>query len=377
MRLSQKHIRLFAAVAFASLAISALAQSGKPSGLKTICIDPGHGGKDPGCISKDGKNVKEKDIALGIALKIKKLINDKDPSVNVVMTREKDTYPALDKRAKTANKEEADLFISIHVNSVDTKKNKNWKTVHGFSIHTLGQSSKRDLFSANMDLCRRENSVILQEDDYTTKYQGFDPDNPESYIIFNLMQNTNLQQSLSFAEDLNTSLLKGPIKHSRGISQDPFLVLWMTTMPSVLLECGFITSQSDLDVMKSEEGQQGIADAVAEAFFLFKERYDRSVLGESAGESKKEEEPSKEAAPQDSVLYGTQVLASSRKIGSDDPVFKGYTATSVISGNLFKYIIGTSADKSAAQAEYEKIKKIFPESFLVEISGGQAKRLSK
>ena len=361
---------------------SALAQGGKTPGLRTICIDAGHGGKDPGCISRDGKSVKEKAIALGIALKVRDIINEKDPSVKVVMTRDDDTYPALDKRAKIANKAEADLFISIHVNSVDPKKNKNWKNVNGFSIHTLGQSSKRDLFSANMDLCRRENSVILQEDDYTTRYMGFDPDNPESYIIFNLMQNTNLQQSLTFAEDLNTSLSKGPIKHSRGISQDPFLVLWMTTMPSVLLECGFITSQSDLDVMKSEKGQQGIAEAVAEAFFTFKRRYDSSL---AAGSSAASEDPAPKAAPDTSageendpsILYGTQVLASGRKMNSDDKFFKGYTATAVVSGSLYKYILGTSSDKARAAAEFEKIHKIFPESFFVEISSGQVSRCSK
>lgn len=378
MRHSQKHLGLFLALALALTCIQATAQSGKGQGLTTLCIDPGHGGKDPGCISRDKQKTKEKDIALGISLKVRDLIREKHPDVKVVMTRDKDTYPELKERATKANKAGADLFISIHVNSLDPKKNKNYASVSGFSVHTLGQSrTGRDLFNSNMELCKRENSVILLEDDYSTKYQGFEPGNPESYIIFNLMQNTNLQQSLGFAEHLERNLKKGPVSHSRGISQDPFLVLWMTTMPSVLLEVGFITNASDLQAMRSENGQQQIAEKIVDAFSAFKKDYDGS-LHVSAPETAADCTPAVSADPlpaDGTVLYGTQVLASSKKMLSDDKVFRGYTATAVVSGKLYKYIIGTSMDLSAAQESYKKIKNVFPDAFMVEVKAGEVTRL--
>ncbi|MBR1871886.1 MAG: N-acetylmuramoyl-L-alanine amidase [Bacteroidales bacterium] len=359
------------ALAFAGHGAAAQEQQGPV--LKTICIDAGHGGKDSGCISRDGKKIKEKDITLAIALKVRDLVNQSYPSVKVVMTRDKDSYPTLQERALKANKANADLFISIHVNSVDPKKNKNWAGVSGFSVHTLGQSrTGRDLFSSNMELCKRENSVILLEDDYSTRYQGFEPGNPESYIIFNLMQNNNLLQSLSFAEDLDQSLRTGPIKKSRGISQDPFLVLWMTTMPSVLLECGFITNTADLQAMSTESGQKKIAGRIFDAFKAFKTRYD-GVDSAQAGPQVEDPEEQEEAAapvPEADCLYGTQVMASSKRIDSNDKMFKGYTAVSIRAGNLYKYIIGVDASLEQARKENEKIKKIFPNSFMVKVENG-------
>lgn len=405
LRHSQKHIRLFLVLFLALSGLCVRAQEGTAPVLTKICIDAGHGGKDPGCISRDGKKTKEKDITLGIALKVKEIMAEKMPSVKVVLTRSKDTYPALNERADIANKANADLFISIHVNSLDPKKNKNYAKVSGFSVHTLGQSrSGRDLFSSNMELCKRENSVILLEDDYSTKYQGFEPGNPESYIIFNLMQNTNLQQSLTFAEDLDKALRKGPIRQSRGISQDPFLVLWKTTMPSVLLECGFITHSGDLAAMRDKQDE--IAGRIVEAIRAFKGRYDgrpeAGAADNNAGQSAqaadkpgdkaegkgkaedkgktadktegKEKAQAAGAPAEGSVLYGTQVLASGKRLNSDDKVFQGYTAVAVSSGSLYKYIIGTSTDPGEAAKSFAAIKKLFPDSFFVEVSGGEVKR---
>ena len=349
------------------LALAGFCAGAQAPGLKTVCIDAGHGGKDSGCISRDALKTKEKDITLGIALKLRDLIKEQHPDVTVVMTRDSDSYPALDQRAKTANKAGADLFISIHVNSLDPKKNKNYASVSGFSIHTLGQSrTGRDLFSSNMELCKRENSVILLEEDYNTKYQGFEPGNPESYIIFNLMQNTNLQQSLAFAEDLDASLRKGPVGKSRGISQDPFLVLWMTTMPSVLIECGFMTNATDLAARRTADGQSKIAGRIAEAFTTFKTRYDKSLsIGEEPG---KEEAASSDPDPAPGgPLYGTQIMASSKKLSENDKAFKGYKPTIVYNGKLYKYVIGTSSSMQKAKEEYAKIKKLYPDSFFVEV----------
>ena len=224
--------------------------------LKTVVIDPGHGGRDAGCVSRDNKTY-EKTVTLDVAKRLEQKIKAAYPDVKVIMTRSTDKFVELENRAVIANKADANLFISIHVNSIGGKAT----SANGFSVHVLGQSAKKgnDLFSKNLDLVKRENSVIMLEDDYKTKYQGFDPSDPQSYIIFSLMQNAHLSQSLAFAEDVADALANGPIKRSRGVSQDPFWVLWRTTMPSVLVEVGFMTNQNDLKTMRSPEGRDQIA----------------------------------------------------------------------------------------------------------------------
>ena len=246
-----KPSRLFlAAVAAAILAIPVPA-TGQDNGkmrLRTVVIDPGHGGKDAGCISRDRKTY-EKNITLDIGKRLAQKISAAYPDVTVIMTRTDDRFVELERRAVIANNAQADLFISIHVNSVEKGT-----TANGYSIHCLGQSSRKgnDLFSKNLELCKRENSVIMLESDYQTRYQGFDPSDPQSYIIFSLMQNAHLGHSLSFAEDVASAMGSKPIRHSRGVSQDPFWVLWRTAMPSVLIEVGFITNPDDLETITIE-----------------------------------------------------------------------------------------------------------------------------
>ena len=178
--------------------------------LSTIVIDPGHGGNDPGCISLD-KKTREKDIALDIAKRLEKKIHESLPGVKVVLTRSNDTFVTLSGRADIANDINADLFISVHVNALAKGT-----SASGYSIHCLGQSSREgnDLFSKNLELCKRENSVILLEDDYKTRYQGFDPSDPQSYILFSLMQNAHLEHSLTFAEDVANAMKGGPDRKS-------------------------------------------------------------------------------------------------------------------------------------------------------------------
>ncbi len=342
--------------------------------LKTVVIDPGHGGHDPGCISRDGKTY-EKDVTLDLSKRFAQKISASYPEVKVIMTRTDDKYVTLAGRADVANKAGADLFVSIHINSTDKGTSAN-----GYSIHCLGQSSRKgnDLFSKNLDLCRRENSVIHLEDDYKTTYKGFDPSDPKSYIIFSLMQSAHLEQSLQFAENVAESMKDGPIKTCRGVSQDPFLVLWRTTMPSVLIETGFITNPDDLAAMRSEEECDKIATALLNAFSTFKMRYDGAQSAEKAVEPAKSEpepapspepEPKPQAAKAAESFYGTQVLATSRVMRPDDSFFQGYTAKEIKSGRLYKYIIGVSTDPQAARKENARIKKYFPDSFLVKVDG--------
>ncbi|MBR5257273.1 MAG: N-acetylmuramoyl-L-alanine amidase [Bacteroidales bacterium] len=346
--------------------------------LSTIVIDPGHGGHDAGCISADKKTY-EKNIALDIAKRLSQKINESLPGVKVVLTRSNDTFVTLSGRADIANEIGADLFISIHVNA-----QAKGTSASGYSIHCLGQSSVKgnDLFSKNLDLCKRENSVILLEDDYQTRYQGFDPSDPQSYILFSLMQNAHLEHSLVFAEDVANAMKGGPITKSRGVSQDPFWVLWRTTMPSVLVEVGFMTNPNDLQTLRSPEGRDRIAGNLLKAIQTFKKRYDNSTATTSAPEKaakpevKPAPEPVVEAAPATSgIIYGVQVLATSKKMNPSDPFFKGYTPIEVQVGKLYKYILGAGEDLAAVRKKKKELDQKFPGCFLVSKEGETITRI--
>ena len=364
-------------IAAAFLAIPMPAASQGPIKLKTVVIDPGHGGKDAGCVSRDKKTY-EKNIALDIAKRLNRKIASAYPDVDVKMTRTDDHFVELEQRAVFANKASANLFISIHVNSVEKGTSAN-----GFSVHVLGQSQRKgnDLYSKNLDLVKRENSVIMLEDNYETRYQGFDPNDPQSSIIFSLMQNAHLSASLAFAEDVAGAMAGGPIRHSRGVSQDPFWVLWRTAMPSVLIEVGFMTNPDDLAVMRSEAGRQGIADNIFKAFCVFKTRYDGSASIPPVVEEKPvisatgepvivEKTPARKNGPKDGVLYGVQVLAIGKKMDPKDPYFHGYEPMEIKVGNLYKYIICTDTYLSQVKKSYISVLSIFKDSYLVKVENG-------
>ena len=341
--------------------------------LNTVVIDPGHGGKDAGSISKDKKTY-EKNIALDVSKRVAQKISAGYPEMAVLMTRSNDTFVELENRALFANKAGADLFICIHVNSVDNTK------ANGYSIHCLGQSRVKgnDLYSKNLDLVKRENSVILLEEGYETKYQGFDPNDPQSSIIFNLMQNAHLGNSLAFAEDVAKAMANGPIRNNRGVSQDPFWVLWRTAMPSVLIEIGFLSNQDDLAVMRTEQGRDQIADNIYRAFRTFKTRYDSSMgVGEQQEEVKEKpaEKPAekpvvqeKRVATQETVKYGVQVLVTSREMDLKDPFFCGYTPKLIKAGKYNKYVIGVSTSQAEVKKTFQKVQKSFPDAFIIKFT---------
>ncbi len=369
---TQTHIRLLAAVAALTMvfahSLSGSAASDGRLGLRTVCIDPGHGGTDPGCVSKDKKTYESR-IVLDIATRLADKIRASYPGVKVVMTRSTDNFITLGGRADVANKANADLFISIHVNTASSS------AANGYSIHVLGQSSRkdRDLFAYNMDVCKRENSVIMLEDDYSTKYQGFDPSDPESFIFFNLMQNAHLEQSLMFAQDVADAMSAGPMRNSRGIWQDPFFVLWKTAMPAALIEVGFMSNATDLEALRSESGREKIAQDIFVAFGTFKRRYDSSVNADSskpAASAVRQTVKDNAEVSAGGKRYGTQVLASAKQMKSGDPFFKGYDVIAVKSGTIYKYIIGVSDSLAGARASFDKIRKSFPGSFMVSVEGG-------
>lgn len=241
-------------------------------GLRTLVIDAGHGGKDSGAISKD-KSTYEKNLNLDIARKLQRLIQATYPEVKVIMTRDKDEFIELAERADIANRNNANLFLSIHINSTTGTK------ANGYSVHVLGQSSvkDRDLFAYNMDVVKRENAVMYLEDDYSTKYRGFDPDNTSSFIFIQLMQSANLEQSLDFAQIIADNMKSGPIKVNRGIWQNPFYVLWKTSMPAVLVELGFISNSQDLSSLRNESCRDALASILFKSFCEYKEKYDSSM----------------------------------------------------------------------------------------------------
>ena len=358
--------------------------------LSTIVIDPGHGGHDPGCISAD-KKTQEKNVALDIAQRLSRKIGESLPGVKTVLTRSDDKFVTLSGRADIANDLGADLFISIHVNAQAKGTSAN-----GYSIHCLGQSSREgnDLFSKNLDLIKRENSVILLEDDYKTRYQGFDPSDPQSYILFSLMQNAHLEHSLVFAEEVANAMKGGPIAHNRGVSQDPFWVLWRTTMPAVLVEVGFITNANDLKALRSSADRDRIADNLLKAVKAFKKRYDNSMTPAAATEpaakpeaapaaeskpepaARPEEQPAPEKAVEPSgTIYGVQVLATGKKMKPTDAFFKGYTPLEVRSGKLYKYILVAGDDLAAVRKKKKELDKKFPGCFLVSKEGETLTRI--
>ncbi|MBQ9309995.1 MAG: N-acetylmuramoyl-L-alanine amidase [Bacteroidales bacterium] len=337
--------------------------------LNTVVIDAGHGGKDAGAVSKDKKSY-EKTFTLSIATQLAEKIRKEYPGVKVVLTRSTDKFVELRDRAGIANKAGANLFISIHINSaVSTSAN-------GYSVHILGQSSNknRDLFAYNMDVVKRENSVILLEDDYSTKYQGFDPSDDESNIFMSLMQNAYLEQSLLVASIISEKLKGGPIKADRGIWQNPFYVLWKTAMPSVLVELGFISNATDLAALRQDANRTKIAECLFNAFKEYKELYDSSMdVGQAkadktaAAPAPKNEEAKAPSEPE-KAYYGTQIFASSRIIDSGDPAFLGYTHKRINIGSLNKYIIGICESESEAREEYNKIKEKYSTCFMVKIT---------
>lgn len=234
-------------------------------GVKVVVIDAGHGGKHPGTMSK---TTKEKDITLQVALKVGAYIEENLRDVKVIYTRKKDEFIGLDERAKIANDNHADVFISIHANSLPTNVSKERRDqIYGTETYVMGLH----VSDANFDVAKRENSVILVEDNYQEKYAGFDPTSPESYILFSLEQSAHQEASLSLASKIENQFGTRAGRKSRGVKQAGFVVLWRTTMPSVLVEIGYLSNEKEEQDLKDEKVQDYIASAIYRAFKEYKQ----------------------------------------------------------------------------------------------------------
>lgn len=368
---------------------SSYSQSTSQLGLRTVVIDPGHGGKDPGAPGKTSSTAEKH-----IVLKISKLFGEKIkaayPDVKVIYTRDSDKFIGLHERAMTARRNNADLFISIHCNSVAAK------SAYGTSVHILGQRSdnsknKTDYFERNMSVAQQENSVIILEEDYKTKYMDFDPNSPESYISHQLQWMAYYESSLLFASEVVDHLVKEPLKPRKAvIDQDIFQVLVETNMPSVLLELAFISNPTEYEYLASTKGQEEIAQRLFNAFKSYKTKYDASMKMEAEPVAKsiapaetaaalaeivKTALENSETKPKD--YYGIQIMGLGRLLKDGDAAFKGLSAEAVKAedSTIYKYVVARSDSKEGAQAKLAEVKKKFPEAFVVKVTGDKVERV--
>ena len=230
--------------------------------FRTVVLDAGHGGKDRGCA---GASAREADVALAIIKSLGRQIEDSMPDVKVIYTRKTDVFVELDERAAIANRHHADLFISVHCNAGPRQS-------HGTEVWTMGLHKT----SANLGVAQRENAVILQEDNYQSRYGGFDPQSPQSHILFSLFQSAYVTNSLRFAQRVDRQFRTHAQRSSRGVKQAGFLVLWKSTMPSVLIESGFLTNPTEERYLNDKANQSYMAAAIFRAFREYKRELEGS-----------------------------------------------------------------------------------------------------
>ena len=335
--------------------------------LRTVVIDAGHGGHDHGC---SGSNSKEKIISLKIAKKLGEYIKDKFPKVKVVYTRDKDVFVPLHIRAKIANEEKADLFISIHCNAIRTQKHR----VRGTETYVMGLHTAEE----NLEVAKRENEAILLEEDYKKNYDGFDPESPEGHIILAMVQNAFLEQSISFAHKVEENFKTIAKRKSRGVKQAGFLVLRKTTMPSVLIESGYLTHKSDEKYLRTAKGQDEMAFSIFKAFEAYKKEVElenstsASVLPAKSSNLLKSQKKSTSKILQ--KRYKVQLASSSKKLKTKSKKWRKLKFPFEIkqeNGN-FKYLAGDFATLSEAQAARKKILKAgFKGAFVVAYLGDE------
>lgn len=366
-----------------------------------VVIDPGHGGKDPGAVNK---SIREKDIVLGIGLKLGKMINEAHPDVKVVYTRSTDVFVPLIERSRIANKNKADLFISLHANACGTP------AIRGTETFVLGLHRSND----NLEVAKKENSVILLEEDYTTTYEGFDPNLSESYIMFELVQDLYMDQSLIVADAIQQQFSSRINSPNRGVKQAGFLVLRQASMPSVLVEAGFLSNLNEANFLNSELGQRNIALSVFEAFKKFKDKTSGTSNIKSpvtAKNEKKQEVASKQEilpenkkkaeivvqaaaeeknipetqktintpdttkkgkAAENSIYYTVQIGANTTPI---DPVASNFKGLKNVrrekTDKYYRYYSGNESTIEKITVELKQIKQKFPQAFIVSFVDGK------
>jgi N-acetylmuramoyl-L-alanine amidase len=330
-----------------------------------VVIDPGHGGKDFGAV---GNVTNEKTINLDVALRVKKLLADV-PGIKVVMTRSTDVFISLQERANIANRNHGDLFMSIHVNSVD-KNSKNRTTVHGSSVYTLGLHRS----NSNFEVAKRENSVMELEPDFSTKYEGFNPNSTESYIIFELSQNKHLDQSIKFAQLAQNELTSTGSRANRGVFQAGFWVLHATSMPAALVELDFICNPTSETFMNSSSGKDKMATSLANAIKSYfgkkSEKSEQAKLSDNFDSSDNSDSSDLSLSP---VTYRVQFMACDSKLADGSSEFKGLEKVEYYrQTRLYKYTAGGDFATEAEAEKYasEVVRKKFPQAFVIKWQNG-------
>ena len=368
----------------------------------TVVIDAGHGGKDPGA---RGSSINEKAINLAVALRLGSLISEKHDDVKVIYTRKTDVFIELDERANIANRNKADLFISIHTNAV-----KRGSSVSGTETYTLGLARTDE----NLEVAMRENSAILLEDNYLQKYEGFDPTSSESYIIFEFMQNKHMEQSISLASEVQKCFASAK-RNNRGVRQAGFLVLRKTSMPSILVELGYISNPAEERFMRTKEGQNKLATAIYNAFTKYKWEDDRkrgALAGNASAapilevvdnigdnqpisappgseeyirQKNKMEESNQSRVSKSAVsakqagrvkkgqtIYKIQILTSDKKLSSGSKLFKGYKNVDYfIEKGIYKYTYGETTSFDSIRKLRRRVAKDFKDAFIVAFKDGK------
>ena len=343
----------------------------------TVVIDAGHGGKDPGAVSANGK-VYEKDVTLKVALMVGENITKNHPEVKVLYTRKTDVFVGLNDRARMANKADADLFISIHVNAAQNRSAK------GAETYTLGIEEART--ERNLEIAKRENGVILLEDNHEKTYANFNPNSAESYIIFEYMQSEFVKESIHIAQYVQANFANDANRLDRGVRQAGFLVLNATSMPSILVELGYISNAEEAKYLASSTAQNHLSNCISKAFDTYYadlrklsgDTYTPSVaqnspVAEEKGkkEDKKEKEETEEkvtsvAAQDDVPVFKVQFLSSSKKLAKGDPAFKGLSSVeSYYDKGLYKYTCGATADYNEILRIKRKVNEKFKDAFVV------------
>lgn len=326
-----------------------------------IVIDAGHGGKDSGALGSLGIKTQEKDITLAIALKTGRYIEQNLKNAEVIYTRKNDTFVELRDRANIANKNKADLFISIHANWAKSSG------IKGSETYVMGVNKDEQ----NLEVAMKENEVILMENDHTTKYEGFDPKSEISYVMFSLTQKIYREQSQNLASKIQTEFRERVDRNDRDVKQAGFWVLYTTTMPSVLVETGFITNPSEEKFLKSQEGQNYIASAIFRAC----KEYINEIDSKSGISWDNSLNPTAKSDSSELLMHKTgklvfmvQIATSLSKTEIQPENFKGLTdVTEINSQDIFKYASGNFSDYISAVNYRKKLESVFPDAFVIAV----------
>lgn len=330
----------------------------------TVVIDAGHGGKDPGAISAN-KKIYEKNITLNVALMVGEAIQANHPEVKVLYTRKTDKFVGLNDRAHMANKANADLFISIHTNAATNR------TARGAETFTLGIEEART--ERNLEIAKRENGVIFLEDNHERTYANFNPNSPESYIIFEYMQSEYVKESIHIAQYVQENLTADAGRIDRGVRQAGFLVLNATSMPSILVELGYISNNEEAKYLASATGQKKMSRCISQAFDKYYADLRKMNAGNTLAEktsqpqpSKKEKEAEEGTADKMRPVFKIQFLTTSKQLAQGDKAFKGLTPVEYYQDkSLYKYTYGHTTDYNEIVRMKRKVNEKFKDAFIV------------